>query len=195
MNIQQVSFGKKIPVAKCKVRNNDTHKFIRAKLYEYDCMDESDILEVKSLPVGWGFAATISNEMQTKKAAREKYDISTNHSFYVLKDEKDSTIGICSVKNDEKYFGVKFIETLSNGSYKYAGQAILASLALIALHDKRNKFEVRYPTEEAKDFYTSKCGFRQGDSLYHLSMDRKGMKKFIKNVQFRTHSPIFDVRA
>ena len=195
LSVSVISFGKKIPVTTCKVRNNETRKFVPARLYEFDCKDEADIQEVKNLPLGWSFATTISSEMRAKKVAREKYDISTGHSFYVLKDNNYSTIGICSLKNDKDNFGVKFIETLTNGTCKYAGQAILASLALLALHDKRDKFEIRYPTDEAKDFYTSKCGFKQGDNLYHLQMDKKGMKKLVKKVQQRTHARVVDIRV
>ena len=43
----------------------------------------------------------------------------------MLKDNNDATIGICSLKNDKDNFGVKFIETVTDGSYKYSGQSIL----------------------------------------------------------------------
>ena len=112
-----------------------------------------------------------------------------------MKDNKDSTIGICSLKNDKDKFGVKFLETVTDGSYKYSGQSILAALALIGLHDKRDKFEIRYPTDEAKDFYTSKCGFKQGDNIHHLEIDKKGMKKLVKKVQQRTHARVVDIRV
>ena len=41
-----ISFGKKIPIAQCQIQNLATKKFEPATIYELDCHDESDLLEV-----------------------------------------------------------------------------------------------------------------------------------------------------
>ena len=193
MQIHSVSFGKKIPLISCKVRNNQTGKFERAKLYEYDCKDRDDIDEFAKLPDYWGFKYSILSGMCEKKVVFDKHNVSTGVSYYVLKDKDDETIGICSAKNDSKNFGVKLIQTSPAKTHKYVGQAMLASLAMLGLKNNRNKFEIRYPTDEAMFFYTDKCGFKKGESKFHLEMDRKGMKKLVRNVQARTRSQIVDL--
>ncbi len=193
MQIHSVSFGKKIPVAACRVKNNQTGKFERAKLYEYDCKDIEDLKEFASLPDYWGFKNAILSGMCEKKVALDKHNVSTGVSYYVLKDNQDETIGICSAKNDSDDYGVKLIQTTPTKSHKYTGQAMLAALALVGLNENRTKFEIRYPTDEAMMFYTDKCGFKKGESKYHLEMDRRGMKKLVRNVQARTRSQIVDL--
>ncbi len=191
--MQLISFGKKIPVVSCKVKNNNTGKFEPAKLYEYDCKDTTDLEEFAKLPDYWGFKYAILSGMCEKKVYSDKHNLDTGVSYYVLKDKNEDTLGICSVKNDCDDFGVKLIQTTPAKTHKYVGQAMLASLAILGLNDNRNKFEIRYPTDEAMFFYTDKCGFKKGESKYHLEMDRKGMKKLVRNVQARTRSQIVDL--
>ncbi len=193
MQIQSVSFGKKIPVASCKVKNNHTGKFERAKLYEYDCKDLADLQEFAKLPDYWGFKDAILSGMCEKKVVLDKHNVSTGVSYFVLQDKNDETIGICSAKKSLTDYGVKLIQTTPLKSHKYTGQAMLAALALVGLKENRNKFEIKYPTDEAMTFYTDKCCFQKGESKYHLEMDRRGMKKLLRKVQARTHSQIVDI--
>ncbi|MBE7705301.1 MAG: hypothetical protein E7Z90_05775 [Cyanobacteria bacterium SIG29] len=196
MQLSSISFGKKIPVVKGKVKQLETGRFVNVKLYEYDCMDAEDIIEVKNLPCNkWSFCLPISNGMVEKKYAREKFSIDTGYSYYTLQDDNKNTVGIVAVKDSDDYLGVKFIETDRGSKYKYSGQALLASLALMALRDKKNIFEIRFPTDEAIPFYVDKCGFKQENNSMHLSMNPKDMKKFVKRTQKRIHSPLIDIRG
>lgn len=196
MQISSISFGKKIPVVKGKVKQLETGRFVNVKLYEYDCKDAEDIMEVKNLPsINWSFCLLIANGMIEKKYAREKFSIDTGHSYYTLQDDNKNTLGIVAVKDSDDYLGVKFIETDGNIKYKYSGQTVLASLALMALHDKKNLFEIRFPNDEAIPFYVNKCGFKEENNSMHLSMNSKDMKKFVKRTQRRIHSPLIDIRG
>ena len=194
MNIQSISFGKQIPTISCKVKNNDTGKFVPATMYEYDCFDAEDIKDVEELP-SWGFKDVILNGMKTKKAAREKYGSDTETSFFVLKNEKGETLGLCYLYDRDNIPAIKFIQTNPNKKYKYAGQTMLAGLALKAQNDKKDKFEIRFATDEAKPFYIYKCGFKRGKDIYSLEMTTKELKKFLVKIFFRTHGKIEDIRA
>ena len=38
--INNISFGKKIPLTTCQIQDKKTGKFVPATLFEYDCKDE-----------------------------------------------------------------------------------------------------------------------------------------------------------
>ena len=190
-----ISFGKKIPVVTCKVKDLSSKKFVPVKMYEYDCREQSDIDEVKNLPVPFSYKTAIATEMETKKIAREKYSIDTGISHYIIESEQGIPLGIASVKNNEESYGVKFIQTSQNLTHKYVGQAMLASIAQIALNDNRKNFEIYFPTDDAMGFYTHKCGFKHCDSYRNLEMFEKDMKKFIFRTQLKTRAPIGDLRG
>ena len=193
--MQSISFGQKIPVAECKVKDIKSDKFVPVRMYEYDCKDQSDIDEVRNLPSCFGYKTAIATDMETKKKAKEKYSIDTGVSHYIMQTEDGNPLGIASVRNNEETYGVKFIQTSQHSTHKYVGQAMLASMAKIAMNDNREKFEIRFPTNEAMGFYTHKCGFKHGESHYHLEMSQKDMKKFIFKTQLKTHSTIIDTRV
>lgn len=193
--MQSLYFGRKLPVAECKVKDIKTGKFVPVKMYEYDCKDETDIQEVLNLPFAFGFKTAIAREMETKKKAKEKYSIDTGISHYIMQTEDGNPLGIASVRNNEETYGVKFIQTSQHATHKYIGQTMLASMARIASNDDRKKFEIYFPTDEAMGFYTNKCGFKHGNSYRNLIMTPKDMKKFIFRTQLKTHAPIVDIRV
>ncbi|MBQ8635020.1 hypothetical protein IJ425_02575 [bacterium] len=195
MNIHTVSFGTKIPTMTCKVKNNETGKFVPATLYEYDCSEQADIIEIEQLPNNWGFKKVISNGMLAKKKAREKFDIDTKTYFYALKDETGKTIGISYLYERDNAQAVKFIETDPEKEYKFAGQTMLAGHALATMNDKFDRFEIRFATDEATPFYTHKCGFKRGEDKYSLEMTAKDVKKFLRKIFFRTHGKVKDIRG
>ena len=194
--MQSVSFGRKIPIAECKVKDIKSGRYVPVKMYEFDCTEQSDIDEVKNLPSNFYFYKTaIATEMETKKRAKEKYSIDTGVSHYVMQSRNGEILGIACVRNNEETYGVKFIQTTQNSTHKYIGQTMLATMAKLALDDNRKKFEIFFPTDEAMDFYTKKCGFKKGDSYRNLEMYQKDMKKFIFRTQLKTHAPIVDIRV
>ncbi len=194
MNIQSLSFGKKIPIATCRVKNNETRKFEPATLFEYDCTDMDDINEVYGLPDSWSFKYVISNGMRDKWKIKDEYDVDIPASFFVLKNSSNKTIGVSYLEDRDNHSALKFIQTDPSKKYKYAGQAILASHALTSLNDNFDKFEVRYPTDDAFSFYKDVCGFKDVGEKYSIELDKKGMKTFLRKFQFRTLGRVFDVR-
>lgn len=164
-------------------------------MYEYDCKDLEDIKEVEELPTGWGFKEVISNGMRTKKAAKEKYNIDTETSFFALKDKANKTLGISYLYKRDNTLAVKFIQTDPTKAYKYAGQAMLAAHALTAMNDNCDKFEIRFATDEATPFYVHKCGFKRSEDKYSLEMKAKDVKTFLRKILFRTHGKIEDIRG
>ncbi len=194
MQVSNISFGKKIPVVDCQVRDNRTGKYIPVTMYEYDCYDQADIDEMRNLPECWSYNRAIANDMSEKKYCLENLYSDAGISCYVLKNKKNETIGITSVRNSRTRSEVKLIQTAQNGKYKYAGQAMLASLALIALNDRKSTFKILYPTEEAMDFYKKKCKFKKSKQSSNLEMDQRGMKNLVKRTESRTHGPIIDVQ-
>lgn len=193
MQISSISFGKQIPVVNCQVKDNRTGEYIPVTMYEYDCYDQEDIEEVRNLPEFWTYNKAIANDMSEKKYCLEKLYSDAGISCYVLKTKKNETIGITSVRNSRNRSEVKLIQTAQNGRYKYAGQAMLASLALIALNDRKSTFKILYPTNEAMDFYRKKCKFKKIKKSSNLEMNEKGMRSFVKRTQLRTHAPLIDV--
>ena len=194
MNVSLISFGKKIPVSECNVKDLRTRKFVPVKMYEYDCLDQSDIDEVKSLPDTFDYKNAISTEMRTKKNAKEKYFLDTGVSHYVMQTKEGETLGIASLQKDDESWGVKFLQTSQHSTHKYIGQTMLATIAKMALTDCKKRFEIFFPTDSAMGFYTKKCGFKPEDGAYHLQMFPKDMKKLIFKTQLKTRAQIVDAR-
>ena len=46
MQINSISFGKKIPKYKCQIQDKETGKFVDATFCEIDCKDEKDSIEI-----------------------------------------------------------------------------------------------------------------------------------------------------
>ena len=66
-----ISFGKKIPITSCQVQDKTTGNFLPATLYEYDCKDEQDILEVVFTGKQWYFSNSIIKNMEKKLKLNE----------------------------------------------------------------------------------------------------------------------------
>ncbi len=194
MNIQSVSFGKKIPIATCRVKNNETMKFEPATLFEYDCADSEDIFEVRGLPDEWSFKEAISSAMIQKRKTMDNHGFNLPTHFFVLKNPSNQTIGISYLEDKDNHSALKFIQTDPSKRYKYAGQAILASHARTSLNDSCDKFVVRYPADDVMPFYKDVCGFKDSDEKYSVELDKKGMKNFLRKFQFRTLGRVFDIR-
>ena len=70
-----VSFGCKIPITKCQIKDIKHNQFVPATYYEIDCKDTSDIKEVDSLLGEWDFKNAIVYSMKSKfDAIKKGYD-------------------------------------------------------------------------------------------------------------------------
>ena len=81
-----------------------------------------------------------------------------------------------------------------NCNHRFIGSTMLASLGKITLQEGNNALVIDNSTTEAEDFYTDKCGFiNYLDDTFKL--DKRHIKKFIKQTQKETQSPIVDLKA
>ncbi len=82
----------------------------------------------------------------------------------------------------------------SDKNYKYAGQAMLASLAKSMEKNNDSLIFINDPADSARSFYIDKCGFTPlNKDSRELKMDCRDMHTFIKNVEEKTHQPILDI--
>ena len=69
-----ISFGRKIPIIKCQIQDTDTGKFEPATVYQIDCKDESDVLEIRNLPDTWQYKLGIAKNMDRKHQLLKHYN-------------------------------------------------------------------------------------------------------------------------
>ncbi len=186
MNINPISFGKKIPVAKCKVQDKNTGKFIPATFYEYDCKDESDFLEIKNLSRKWTFKKHIANNMEIKHAVETFWGEKSNSHFYVMEDANKEILGICQVDEKNEFYNIDYIESKPYNKYKYVGQSMIASIGRKLLKNKGQVLLVRTPVDDAMDFYLN-LGFTPfGDFMF--KMLRPAISKLVHETEEKTNT-------
>jgi len=102
MSISSISFGAKIPVAKCQVLDKRENKFINATVYEYDCKDLEDIFEVGDLDESWEFQDLYTSSMHKKYIYQRDGRGDTGLSFYCLKNSDDEMLGVCQTEEKKR---------------------------------------------------------------------------------------------
>ena len=198
-----ITFGNKIPMAKCAVVENSTGKKHSVLISELDCKNSEDIDLIAQSKGSWDFKGIISQFMknkyfklnpQLKKDNISKIYDPLNDHFFISELEDGTTLGICSTFTNpyKKDTCVEFIETERSKKYKYAGQTLLAALGLNTLKNSRENLIINVPLESAKPFYIDVCGFSKV-SEKKLEMKEEDIKEFIKTVESRTKSPIIDL--
>ena len=195
MTIQNISFGKKIPIAKCSIKNRLTRKYVPATCYEIDCKDEADYLEIANLKKKWYFKNSISNDIERKhNNLNDGFGLYLNRHFYTMQTDSDNQIvGICQTEEINKDLELIHLETSPNKKYKYAGQGLLAVLSIIAGKDKTDNIYIPFPVDSARAFYTDKCGFKNCQSNDGLYMNKKRFGLFRQQVEKRMQAPILDI--
>lgn len=196
MNINPISFGKKIPITQCKIRDNSLGKFVGATFYEVDCKDMEDIDEINSLKGKWEFRRTITKKMED---IHDRLETDKNHmnnyGFYVLQKDGGEIVGLSEVKKSFPDLRLEYIESENEGKYKYVGQTMMASLGEVARQEKLKRIYIPIPVKSAVPFYIDKCGFREQKEGYALVMNTNKSKKLKEIAETKTHAPIIDVRA
>lgn len=190
MNNISISFGKKIPITKCSIKDNQQNKFVRATVYEIDCQDKSDIDEIRALDDRWDFKDTIICGMERKSTQGDR----SSSTFYKLESEDGETLGLCYARNEDESLSVHYIESKRSNKFKYVGQSLLASLGLNAFHDRKNKLIIKNAMSSAYDFYKEICGFKEAD-FCDLEMDRRGIIEFVRQTEKRTEGKIINFGA
>ena len=205
-----ISFGKKIPLTTCQIQDKKTGKFVPATLFEYDCKDEQDILELVFTGNQWYFSNSIVKNMGKKfelnklftenpllKRSKFRKEPKTKDDyekrFFSMQLEDGKTIGICQGQNKDLTLKLDYLES-QNTDHRFVGTTILASLGIKTLQEGNNSITIDSGATEAEDFYTDKCGFRHyTDDTFKL--DKRHIKKLIKNTIKETKSPIVDLQV
>ena len=196
MNISPVSFGKKIPITQCKIRDNNSGNFVGATFYEVDCKDMEDINEINALSGKWEFRKTIARKMEDIHDLMEIDSYRSNNlGFYVLQKDGGEIVGLSEVKKSFPDLRLEYIESENEGKYKYVGQTMMASLGEVARQEKLKRIYIPIPVDSAIPFYVDKCGFREQKNGSALIMNINKTKKLKELAETKTHAPIIDVRA
>lgn len=185
MTLNAISFGNKIPVAKCNIRDVRQNKFVEATLVEFDCKDNSDVEEIEKLDENWEYKDVFRDKMKYTRSIM-RYKVPLNH-FYALKNENGEIVGIAQVKDERPDFVLNHIES-KKGQYKFIGQNMIAMLSKIALENNFKRLYVPIPIEKARAFYTKKCGFRDIFGDCGVALSTFGMKRFQRKVNKRTNA-------
>lgn len=187
-----VSFGAKVPIAKCQIQNVETGSYEPAVIYEIDCNDKSDINTVTKPASEWKYSKLIQKDMQEKinyKKIYSGYDVS---SFYILENQYGETLGMSEMT--EFYDGsydLTYLDTKNGKPYKYVGQTLLATTAREAYKKGTKVFTIYSAVLSALDFYTQVCGFKDC-GLFVPTMKRGEIPHFVKQTERRTKAPILD---
>lgn len=190
----KISFGRKIPITQCQIKDIEQDKFVPATFYEVDCKDKEDIFEIASIPGQWNFKSTIVFNMLSKNRCQNIDSFEKKPSFYILQEQEGEILGISQVKKDGKNFSVQFIESKQDNKHKYVGQTMLASLGLHILKKHGDRLTISSPVDNAKQFYIDKCGFK---TCYdgNFKMNTKHIQRFIRQTQKKTQAPLMDIRV
>ena len=191
-----ISFGAKIPIAKCKIQNKESGQFENATVYEYTCSDKSDVEKIKRITAkqDWQFGFDIYNDARWKNYILEKdlkkhsYRVNSTH-FYTLENSRRKTIGLCETQENDALV-VDLFETRAKRKYRFVGQTMLAVLARKVLDSSTNSFLViQNALPRSLDFYKKVCGFGQeikdGDEIYFV-VDKSQLQQFVDQTEQRT---------
>ena len=188
-----ISFGAKIPIAKCKIQNRETGKFENATVYEYTCSEKSDVEKIERIvsKQDWEFGDDIYYSAWWKNSVIEnnddRYDYMKDYHYYSIENNRRKTIGICETKEKDGFF-VELFETLQDKKYKFAGQSFLASLAQKASKNDVD-ITINYAAAKALDFYRKICGFTQEiheDEGISFVVNKPQITDFIRQTEQRT---------
>lgn len=193
MNVNSVSFGKKIPVNRCKVFDKQKNEFVDVTCYEYDCKDESDYKEIRDKCGDWEFCGVFSYNMEVKNRVIKagKKDV---NSFYNIQKDDGDILGVCYLEEKNNNLEVKFIQSKRDNKHKYVGQVLLASIGSEVLASNKKKLVIQSALAGVYDFYEKTCGFKPA-AHSDLEMNRFGIKKFIKRTERKTQTKFKNLRA
>lgn len=186
-----ISFGKKIPIMQCQIVNTRTSEFVPATIYEYDCKDRKDADDINNIDGYWFFKNEIFFNAQDKIQFPKKYQ---NIRIFSLENNKGRTLGLMQCQKSGNQYDISLLEKRFLDKHKYIGSVLLAAAAKETLKSKAEKLIVSSPLPEAKDFYINECGFKT-TSTKSLEMSQEQIKKFIRQTEQKTNSPIINIQG
>ena len=184
MKIPNISFGKKIPLAKCQIQNKTTGEYTPATFYEVDCKDEEDYKEIKRLSVNWKYKYHIEDNMETKHLSPK-----SNLFFYQIRGNNDKLLAMSQVEESNGIYDVNYISREPNCKYRYVGQTMLACIGREVNRKKGDRLVITRTTSDARPFYTDICGFEELGT-FMLKMNNSQIAQFINQTEEKTKSPI-----
>lgn len=195
--MNNISFGAKIPIALCQIKNAKSDKSSSAIIYEYDCKDPQDVWEIERInaKLNWFYASNLTIRADLKYQGYKSYQ---NNAFYAIEDERGKTIGLCCAEENETNTKVKFIETKTNGKYKYVGQTMLATVAKRMLTNRQKKELIISNAQESAYGFYEKCGFHQDNSeakydIVNYRMPKIEMPSFIRETEQKSQGRIINL--
>lgn len=192
MQVSSISFGRKIQRYSCQIQNNQTGGYVPATVYEYDCNDESDILEIRNLDRKWVFKERFTHNMDIKHCVQSVFNEKTNDSFYSIQVGND-IVGLTQISTYNGISNVDYIMTKPRNEYKYAGQMLIACAGKELLKKNGHQMTVTTAVNDVYGFY-SRIGFHEyGDHLYR--MNRDDIETMIEITELTTEAPILDKKA
>lgn len=191
MNINSLSFGRKIPINQIRVLDKQQNKFVDATFYEYDCKDLQDVQDVYDLSDEWSFSHILADGMHKQYLCNFVNMPNSKFHYYCVKNDKNVTLGLCATQEDDKEITVEFIESKPFSLLKYVGQSMLSSLAQKALLTEKEKLKIKGSLSDVKAFYEKVCGFTPINSQNQLftssfEMTSEELPNFIERTQDKT---------
>ena len=192
MRVNNISFGKQIPLMKSQVKDLKNNKFIPVTFSEFDCKDYDDIEKVFNCR-NWHFSPFIAAEMNHKRC----HNTNENINFYVMEDNDGNIIGLCETERSDHNINIKYIESKQQDKqYKYIGQTMLAMIGKILQQNNGHNIYVTNPAPTALRFYTDKCGFKplwKHSSFEGLILRNSNIDTFILQTENKTECSIKNI--
>ena len=192
-NVNKVKFAKKfIATANVVKVSNGKEKPIPCSIYKLERGIDKDYF--KTQPKYWkkaAFADSIEAELLTKSSQSRPFG-----DIYTIEDSKGKMLGYC--EQDELYFQnvLALVETSpayknakKDRKIKYVGETMLAFLVKMAKNQNKAAFAVDSVLDEARDFYSKKCGFEK-DGIRTYILSEKQFDNFISQNESHTQGKI-----
>ncbi len=191
----QVSFGKKVPIMQCSIKDVQRKMTVPATIYEYDCQCSSDIEDMLYAGRDWFYNINLACDMKDKYEKENFMDEISPRHFYVMENQNGKMLALCETKEVDSDIQVEFIETEHNKEQKYCGKTMLAALGKKVIENNGSKLMINIPLNSAFDFYVQGCGFNtlSGNSL-KLQMEKHKIKNFISETEAQSGGEILNIK-
>ena len=197
----QISFGKRIPISTCNIYNKKTKEFESATLYEADCKDQKDVFCFKNLESSWEYKDAVAMRAFSKYLIES--EIKPNginginsqfDKFYTLVTKDGHIASICETQPYKGDINIKYLESNPNKQYKYAGQAMLASVLRLESGSDHD-IKVCAPSKSALDFYSKVCEFKDSPQDIGFELSQENIDNFVQKVEEKICGKIIDYQG
>ncbi len=192
----QVSFGKKIPIMQCSIKDVEKNKTIPATIYEYDCQSSDDIEDMLYIGRDWYYYLSVACDMQDKYEKENFREEKSPMHFYVMENQNGKTVALCETIETDNEIQVEYIESKHDSEQKYCGKTMLAALGKKTLDNNISKLMIIAALKDVFGFYINGCGFNKVPDTYgKLEMGKEQIQKFISDTEAQTGGKILDINS